>query len=196
MIDFLRGKLVKKDPTHVLIDVNGVGYKVNISLATYSEIKDKEDITLPTYLHIKEDGHTLFGFSRESEKNMFLLLLSINGVGPSTALMVQSSLTAAELTQAILTENVPVIKGVKGIGAKTAQRIILELKDKIGKIDSVDLPEYSGGEYNTMKAEALSALTTLGINKKVAEKHIENLINSDSGELSLEEIIKAVLKKA
>ena len=197
MIDFLRGKLVKKEPTHVLIEVNGIGYRVNISLATFSEIKDKEDILLLTYLHIKEDSHTLFGFNKESEKNMFLMLLSINGVGPSTALMIQSSLSASELRQAILTENVNTIKSVKGIGAKTAQRLILELKDKIGKLEEGEIfEEIEGHSHNTIKNEALSALTTLGINKKIAEKHLDNLIKSSEAELSLEFLIKQVLKNA
>ena len=193
MIDFVKGRLVKKDPTHVVIDVNGIGYRVLISLNTFSEIKDREDIFLNTYLHIKEDAHTLFGFSQESEKQMFLLLISINGVGPSTALMMLSSLSSEEIRQAILTENVVTIKSVKGIGAKTAQRIILELKDKVAKIGG----EIEGGSlpgHNTLKNEALSALTTLGIGRLVAEKQIESIFKSQGTDLSLEELIKKVLK--
>uniref|UniRef100_UPI0030D71537 Holliday junction branch migration protein RuvA n=1 Tax=Algoriphagus aquimarinus TaxID=237018 RepID=UPI0030D71537 len=136
MIDYLSGKLVFKDPTYVIIDVGGIGYHVKISLQTYTEIKDEEQIKLLTFLHIKEDAHTLFGFKQEDEKRLFLLLLSINGVGPSTGLMILSSLNSVEIEQAILSGDVATIQHVKGIGTKTAQRIILELKDKVGKAGS------------------------------------------------------------
>ncbi len=195
MIDFLRGRLFKKDPTHVVIDVGGVGYKVNISLSTFSEIKDKEDIQLLTYLHIKEDSHTLFGFNKESEKTMFLYLLSISGVGPSTALMIQSSLSASELKHAIASENVNIIKSVKGVGAKTAQRIILELKDKILKMEDLPLQEDLSSN-NILKKEALSALTTLGINRLAAEKQVDLILKQSGEQVTLEELIKQVLKKA
>ncbi|MEL7003443.1 MAG: Holliday junction branch migration protein RuvA, partial [Bacteroidota bacterium] len=162
MIAYLKGKLAFKDPTHVLIDVQGVGYHVNISLNTYGEIKDEEDIFLHTYLHIKEDGHTLFGFTNPSEKKMFLNLISISGVGPSTGLMVQSSLTSGELKEAIVHEDVRTIQSVKGIGAKTAQRIILELKDKLKKEGYLE--ESSGtstSSHNTIRNEASPERITL-----------------------------------
>jgi Holliday junction DNA helicase RuvA len=197
MITYLKGKLVFKDPTHVIMDVNGVGYHVNISLSTFSAIKDKEDLLIHTYLHIKEDSHTMFGFSEELEKKMFLNLLSISGVGPSTALMVQSSLSSDELKHAIASEDVKVIQGVKGIGAKTAQRIILELKDKIRKEGLYsEADKISSNSHNTLRNEALSALTTLGINKSAAEKSIDSILKNSGNTITLEELIKLTLKNA
>ncbi len=197
MISYLKGKLAAKDPTHLIIDVAGIGYHVNISLSTYSETKDQEDIFIHTYLHVKEDSHTLFGFHNESEKKMFLSLLSISGVGPNTALMIQSSLSADELKQAIVSEDVKTIQGVKGVGAKTAQRVILELKDKIKKEGLYDDAEkISSGGYNTIKNEALSALTTLGINKNAAEKSIDAILKNSGNTITLEELIKLALKNA
>ncbi len=197
MISYLKGKLALKDPTYLIIDVGGVGYHVNISLSTYSETKDQEDIFVHTYLHVKEDSHTLFGFHNESEKKMFLSLLSISGVGPNTALMIQSSLSADELRQAIVSEDVKTIQGVKGVGAKTAQRVILELKDKIKKEGLYgDIEKISSGGYNTIKNEALSALTTLGINKNAAEKSIDSILKNSGNTITLEELIKLALKNA
>jgi len=197
MIAYLKGKLVLKEPTHVIIDVQGVGYMVNIALSTFSTIKDKEDTLLLTYLHVKEDAHTLFGFSNESEKSMFLNLISISGVGPSTGLMIQSSLSASEIQNAILNEDVKTIQSVKGIGGKTAQRIILELKDKMKK-ESIEqsADEISTPSHNTVKNEALSALITLGIKKSVAEKSIDSILKSSGNTITLEELIKLALKNA
>ncbi|WP_339867294.1 Holliday junction branch migration protein RuvA [uncultured Algoriphagus sp.] len=196
MIDYLRGKLVFKDPTYVIIDVNGIGYHVKISLQTYSEIKDEEQIKLLTYLHIKEDAHTLFGFKQEDEKRLFLLLLSINGVGPSTGLMILSSLSSLEIEQAILAGDVATIQHVKGIGAKTAQRIILELKDKVGKGGSEGSTTSLGflKSGNKIREEALQALITLGFPKAAAEKNIAAILKKTTGEISLEDLIKASLK--
>lgn len=196
MIDYLSGKLVFKDPTYVIIDVNGIGYHVKISLQTYTEIKDEEQIKLLTYLHIKEDAHTLFGFKQADEKRLFLLLLSINGVGPSTGLMILSSLSSAEIEQAILAGDVATIQHVKGIGAKTAQRIILELKDKVGKggSDAFITPLGFLKSSNKIREEALQALITLGFSKAVAEKNIATVLKKTTGEISLEDLIKASLK--
>ncbi|MDR7132103.1 Holliday junction DNA helicase RuvA [Algoriphagus sp. 4150] len=196
MIDYLRGKLVFKDPTYVIIDVNGIGYHVKISLQTYTEIKDEEQIKLLTFLHIKEDAHTLFGFKKEEEKRLFLMLLSINGVGPSTGLMILSSLSSAEIEQAILAGDVATIQHVKGIGAKTAQRIILELKDKVGKggIDANLAPLGFLKPNNKIREEALQALITLGFPKAAAEKNIATVLKKTPGEISLEDLIKASLK--
>lgn len=196
MIDYLSGKLVFKDPTYVIIDVNGIGYHVKVSLQTYTEIKDEEQIKLLTYLHIKEDSHTLFGFKQEDEKRLFLLLLAINGVGPSTVLLILSSLSSAEIEQAILAGDVATIQHVKGIGAKTAQRIILELKDKVGKGGS-DVFSSSLGflkPSNKIREEALQALITLGFPKAAAEKNIATVLKKTTGEISLEDLIKASLK--
>jgi Holliday junction DNA helicase RuvA len=193
MIAYIKGKLVHKDPTYVVIDVQGIGYHIHISLTTYGAIKNQENCMLHTYLNVKEDSHTLFGFSDEAEKKVFLQLISISGVGPSTGLMVQSSLSAHELQQAIINEDVGTIQSVKGIGAKTAQRIILELKDKLKK---EGFATSSASSYNTVRSEALSALITLGINKNIAEKTIDKILKNSGNEVTLEELIKLALKAA
>lgn len=197
MITYLKGKLAYKDPTYVIVDVGGIGYEVKISLTTFSAIKEKEEILLHTYLHIKEDAHTLFGFFDLPEKKRFLDLISITGVGPSTGLMVLSSLTAEELQHAILQEDVKTIQGVKGIGGKTAQRIILELKDKMKKEGLLDSGlELSIKPRNTLKEEALSALITLGIPRLSAQKQIDSILKESSQDITLEELIKMTLKRA
>ncbi|MEP1096288.1 MAG: Holliday junction branch migration protein RuvA [Cyclobacteriaceae bacterium] len=197
MITYLKGKLAYKDPTHVIMDVGGMGYEVKISLNTYSQIKDKEDLLIQTYLHVKEDSHTLFGFYEKSEKKRFLDLLSINGVGPSTALMILSSLDAKELQAAIAHEDIKTIQSVKGIGGKTAQRIILELKDKMKKEGLLDKTMEITPQFdNTLKNEALSALTTLGINKAAADKTINLIMREYGDDIKLEELIKQALKRA
>ena len=194
MITYINGKLVFKDPTHVIIETGGIGYHIKISLTTYSAVKEEENCKLHTYLSIKEDAHTLYGFSENSEKKVFLDLISISGVGPNTALMVLSSLNASELQQAIVNEDVRTIQGVKGIGAKTAQRIILELKDKFKKDNLSDnLKSPSQTSHNTIRNEALSALITLGIPRSAAEKNIDIITKKDSG-LTLEQLIKQALK--
>jgi len=196
MIAYLNGRLVIKDPTYVIIDVGGIGYHVKISLQTYSKIKDEEQIRLLTYLQVKEDAHTLYGFKEESEKRLFLLLLSINGVGANTGLMILSSLTTEEVEHAILSGDVGTIQAVKGIGAKTAQRIILELKDKIIKSNSSETGTNLGflKQNNKIQEEALQALITLGFPKAVAEKNIAQVMKKTTGEISLENLIKASLK--
>jgi holliday junction DNA helicase RuvA len=197
MIAYLKGKLAYKDPTFVIIDISGVGYEVKISLQTYSQIKDEEQVRLLTYLSIKEDSHTLYGFSQDSEKKLFLNLISISGVGPNTALMILSSLTSEELEIAIVSEDARTIQNVKGVGAKTAQRIILELKDKIKKVsfaDSVIPNSPFSNTNNKTKEEALQALLTLGFTKAVAEKNIATVLKKTGPEISLEELIKASLK--
>jgi Holliday junction DNA helicase RuvA len=196
MIAYLKGKLVHKEPTHVVIEVNGVGYQVGISLHTFSEIKDREDIKLFTYLHVREDAHVLFGFATESEKQMFQLLISVNGVGPSTALVVLSYLSPEELKSAILHENTAALQAVKGIGGKTAQRLILELKDKLKKETLEETAGIPGIMRNTMRQEALTALVTLGISKAQAEKSIDTLLKKSGGVISLEELVKQALKTA
>lgn len=197
MIAYLKGKLAYKDPTHVIIEVQGIGYEVKISLHTYTALGDREDCRLFTYLHIKEDAHTLYGFRELSEKKMFLDLISINGVGPGTGLMILSSLNPDELQQAIVHEEVKTIQGVKGIGAKTAQRIILELKDKMKKGESPYISSTnSTPSHNTVRSEALSALVTLGINRSVAEKNLDTILKKHQGMITLEELIKLALKNS
>lgn len=195
MYAYIDGKIVYKDPAYTILEVNGIGYELKISLNTYSQIKSFDRCKLFTYLHIKEDAHTLYGFSNLQEKQTFLSLISISGVGPGTALMVLSSLTAIELQQAIINNHVKVIQSVKGIGAKTAQRIILELRDKINHSDTAETPDIlSPTSHTTLKDEALSALTTLGISKSVADKTINTILRENHGEITLEELIKKALK--
>ena len=193
MITQLQGKLVEKNPTHVVIDCHGVGYFVNISLNTYSALPEGEAIKLYTYLQIKEDAHTLYGFLTKTEREVFVLLLSVSGVGASTARTMLSSLTAAHVRSAIINGDVANIKAVKGIGAKTAQRVVLDLKDKMLKLQ--DFEEVSISTLNTNKEEALAALEVLGFVRKQAEKVVDSIIKSNSEELSVEEIIKQALKR-
>lgn len=197
MIAYLKGKLVIKEPTHILLDVGGIGYHINISLSTFSDLKDQENTLIHTYLNVKEDSHTLYGFSDENEKKMFLHLISISGIGPSTGLMIQSSLSSSELRDAIANEDVKTIQGVKGVGAKTAQRVILELKDKMRKEGFEETgKEIISPSRNTVKIEALSALVTLGINKNAAEKSIDSILKNSGNTITLEELIKLALKNA
>ncbi|MEC7858657.1 MAG: Holliday junction branch migration protein RuvA [Bacteroidota bacterium] len=193
MISFIRGKKVEVDPSKLVLDVNGIGYEINISLRTYSKIKDKDEINIHTYLNVKEDSHTLYGFNNKSEKQIFLSLLSINGVGPSTAIMILSSISADELNKAIISSDVNKIKSVKGIGLKTAERIILELKDKISIDDISD--DFSYSFDNTIKDEALSALSSLGISKNIVDKHVDDILKRNEN-ISLEDLIKEVLRRS
>jgi holliday junction DNA helicase RuvA len=196
MIAYLKGKLIHKDPSHAIIEVNGVGYQVNISLNTFAEIKDKEDIKLSTYFHVREDAQVLFGFASEAEKQMFQHLISVNGVGPSTALVVLSFLPPSELKSAIVREDAAALQAVKGIGGKTAQRLILELKDKLKRESAEEMPGNTGLVRNTVRHEALSALVTLGIAKSAAEKSIDAVLKKLGNTITLEELVKHALKNA
>jgi Holliday junction DNA helicase RuvA len=191
MIHHLKGKLVEKNPTHVIIECGGVGYFVNISLHTFSKIPDGELIHLFTHLQVKEDSHTLFGFAEKSEREIFRLLLSVSGIGSSTARTMLSSLSPAQIRDAIANGDVPAIQAIKGIGAKTAQRVILDLRDKILKVYDID--ELSTTSNNTNKDEALSALEVLGFARRQAEKVVDKVISQDTS-LSVENIIKLALK--
>ena len=197
MIAYIEGNLTWKDPTFVVIDIGGLGYEIKISLGTFAAIKDLERCKLHTYLHVKEDSHTLFGFFEPIEKKIFLSLISISGVGPSTGLMMLSSLSADELQQAIINGDATTIQSVKGIGAKTAQRIVLELKDKMAKENLGDNNAIiQPKSYNTVKNEALSALMTLGYSKGMATKTIDGILKNSKEEISLEELIRLALKTA
>ncbi len=197
MIAFLKGRLVHLDPTHVIIDVNGVGYHANISLQTFSAIKEQENILLFTHLSIREDAHVLFGFSSEGERKLFQQLISVNGVGPSTAIVMLSYLNEQELKSAIVREDAVSLQAIKGIGGKTAQRVIIELKDKLKKESWEEtLPAISGGVHNTVKKEALSALLTLGLPKAVAEKSIDSVLKKSGNTITLEDLVKQALKNA
>lgn len=191
MITHLNGKLIEKHPTHVIIECNGAGYFLHISLHTFSRVKDQENIRLYTHLLIKEDAHTLFGFAEQSERELFRLLISVSGVGPSTARTVLSSLSPTEVRDVIARGDVAAIQAVKGIGAKTAQRVIVDLKDKILKI--YDIGEVSPHINNTTKEEALSALEVLGFVRRQSEKVVDQVLANDPS-LSVENIIKRALK--
>jgi len=192
MITHLSGRLVEKNPTNVVIDCNGVGYFVNISLHTFSLIPNSENLKLYTHLQVKEDSHTLFGFVEKIEREIFRLLISVSGIGASTARTMLSSLGPEQIKQAIASGDVVTIQGIKGIGAKTAQRVILDLKDKILKIFDVDVETTS--QSNTNKEEALSALETLGFNRKLSEKVCVAILK-DMPNAGVEMIIKEALKK-
>lgn len=191
MIAHLQGRLVEKTPTEVVIDCNGVGYQVNISLHTYALLPEAEHVKLYTYLQVKEDSHSLFGFAEKAERELFKLLLSVSGVGAGTARTMLSSLEPKHIIQAIASGDVVSIQSIKGIGVKTAQRVILDLKDKVLKI--YDLEEVSVLGYNTNKDEALSALEVLGFNKKAAEKVVDKIVRENPN-VTVETIIKQALK--
>lgn len=191
MITHLEGKLVEKNPTDVVIDCNGVGYFINISLHTYAEIPDSEHLKLYTYLQVKEDAHTLYGFSTKTEREIFKLLLSVNGIGANIARTMLSSLSPNQIKEGIASADVGLIQSIKGIGAKTAQRVILDLKDKVLKVYGID--EVSLTQNNTSKSEALSALEVLGFNKKQSEKVIDRIIGQQP-DANVETLIKYALK--
>jgi Holliday junction DNA helicase RuvA len=192
MITHIKGKLVEKSPTSVIIEVNGIGYLINISLNTFSAIPDQESLTLYTHLQIKEDSHTLFGFYSRKEREIFRLLISVSGIGASIARTMLSSLSPEQIIQGISIGDSAMIQSVKGIGLKTSQRVIIELKDKVLKIYDLD-DKISFQNNNTAKEEALSALEVLGINKKTSEKLVDKII-LDNAEASVELIIKEALK--
>ena len=195
MIAYLAGKVAQLDPTFAIIDCGGIGYLVKISLNTYTQIRDKSNVKLHTYLQVREDAHILYGFFDPQEKSLFEQLISISGVGGNTAMMILSSISANDLFVAIQNEDTLALKRIKGIGAKTAGRIILELKDKI-KIEGavaggISLPKNSS---SMLKQEALAALTNLGLPKATMSKRVDKIIKEQGEEVSVEEIIKLALR--
>lgn len=197
MIAYLKGKLIEKEPTHVVLDVAGVGYFVKISLQTFSALNVTDElVTLHTILIVREDSHTLFGFFTKDERELFEHLISVSGIGPSIALVFLSSLSSMEIKQAIVSEDIKTIQNIKGIGAKTAQRAVLELKDKINKEVLADgqNPTIFASVNHKLRSEALQALTTLGIAKATAEKSIETILKRTAGDVTLEELIKLSLR--
>lgn len=191
MITHIQGKLVEKNPTDVVIDCNGVGYLLNISLHTYSQISNQENLKLYSHLIIKEDAHTLYGFSSLAEREIFKMLISVNGVGASIARTMLSSLTPKQVREGIAHGDIVLIQSIKGIGAKTAARVILDLKDKILKVYDID--DLSTVKNNTSKDEALSALEVLGFVRKQAERVVEKIV-SNQPDANVETIIKEALK--
>lgn len=191
MIAQIKGKLIEKTPTYVVIDCNGVGYQLNISLNTFSKIGNDENCLLFAHYVVREDAHLLYGFKEKSERELFRQLISVSGVGSSTAIMILSSLSPDETKVAIVSGNVNTLKGVKGIGLKTAERIIIDLRDKVGKSEGNEL--FSMGSNNTIREEALSALVMLGFSKMPAEKALTKIM-TETPNLTVEELIKRTLK--
>ena len=189
MIGQLNGRLIEKNPTDLLIDCSGVGYEVKISLNTFSAIGSDEAIRIYTKLIVREDAHLLYGFHTKEERDIFNLLISVSGIGPNTAMIMLSSLTPDDVAQAIQSEDVRTIQGIKGIGAKTAQRVIIDLKDKVLKITPVS--ENMFVNHNTNRFDALNALVSLGFDKKSIDKVLDKI---NSGEESVEQLIKGALK--
>lgn len=194
MIAYLNGKLSYKSPAMVHIDVQGVGYEVQISLNTYSRIQGMESCKLLAYLHIKEDAHTLYGFFDEAERHMFQLLISVSGIGANTARMMLSALQPEDIQRAITMENEKMLESIKGIGSKTAKRVILELKDKISKQKDTGSHQISVTPNNTTQEDALNALVTLGIARNVAEQAITKVLKAEPLLQDLEALIKKALK--
>lgn len=195
MYAYLQGKLTLKSPTHVYLDCHGVGYLVNISLNTYSQLEKLEEARLYTHLIVREDAHLLFGFFTEEEKNMFGLLLSVSGIGPNTARLMLSSLSISDLYGAIIHEDVRLIQSVKGVGPKSAQRVIIELKDKLKREPlHMTLPAGSTAYVTPLAEEALAALCMLGFQKAQAEKALQKAIKEQTASVTVEELIKSSLK--
>ncbi len=192
MYEYIRGNIADISPANIIVESGGIGYFITISLNTYSQFSGKKDCKL--YLHqiVREDAHLLYGFADATERELFRNLISVNGVGASTAIMMLSSLTADELRNAVMTENVVVLKAVKGIGAKTAQRIIIDLKDKLGKLPETG--QILPAADNTIQIEALSALVMLGFAKKDAEKVVSKILQEQT-DATVESVIKQALKR-
>ena len=192
MITYIKGRLIEKSPTKIIVESNGIGYEINISLNTYEQILDDESIKIFTYLQRKEDSDILFGFSSKSERSIFQQLISISGIGPSTARTILSSISPAEIQEAVWEEDVERIKSIKGIGLKTAQRLIIELKDKVELFDKKDIDLSS--ENLDIKKKALLALSVLGFNKSKSEKIVSKLY-FENKDIELQELIKRSLNK-
>lgn len=190
MFDFFEGKFVELTPSYIVVNCNGIGYKIEISLNSYTVFKDKSEGRVLAHLIVREDAHLLFGFESEKERQLFKYLISVNGVGANTARMILSSLNCDELIEAVVNENVSAIKSVKGIGIKTAQRIIIDLKDNLSKFEIVKSESVFS---NKNREEALLALQTLGFNKPVIEKTLDKILKTDAS-LGVEELIRQALK--
>jgi Holliday junction DNA helicase RuvA len=192
MISHLSGKLVSKSPTALVVECNGIGYEVNISLNTYSRIIDSEQIKIYTHLQIREDSHSIFGFFDELERSVFRLLISVSGIGANTARTMLSSMPPNKVIESIQSDNVVAIQSIKGIGAKTAQRVIIDLKDKV--LNLADDKEFNVSPNNTQREEALSALSVLGYPIKQTQRIVDSLINAEP-DMPVERIIKNALNK-
>ena len=191
MLEYIHGKIAETGPAHIVVDINGMGYLINISLHSYSQLEGKTEAKLYIHEHIREDAYTLYGFADMAERELFRHLISVSGIGANTARMMLSSMSPEEIRGYILTGNVNQLKGIKGIGVKTAQRILVELKDKLGK-EPVDQKLFAPQD-NTISDEALSALVMLGFTKNSAQKAIDKIM-SQSPDSKVEQVIKQALK--
>ena len=191
MYEYIKGAIASLKPSHIVLEANSVGYFVHISLNTYTQLQGKETTRLYIHQVIREDAHLLYGFSTETERELFRMLISVSGIGSNTAIMMFSSLSPEEIRSAILTENIVLLKSIKGIGIKTAQRVIIDLKDKVGKTSASE--QIIASADNTLRNEALSALIMLGFAKKPAEKELDKIIATNPNQ-SVESVIKQALK--
>lgn len=193
MIEFLNGRLIEKNPAYSVIECNGVGYYVNISLQTFEKMGTSESCKLFIHMVVREDAHSLFGFAEPQERQLFRNLISVSGIGPNTARIILSSYKSEDIFVAIANDNIDLLKSIKGIGVKTAQRIVIDLKDKVAK----DLPqlEISSLQDNTTKDEALSALAVLGFDRNRSMKVLQKIYSGNSSELSVEQVLKEALRQ-
>jgi Holliday junction DNA helicase RuvA len=194
MITYIKGVLTFKNPTFVVIEAGGIGYHVNISLHTYAQIEKAEEVRLLTHLQVKEDSHTLYGFAEATERQLFRMLISVSGIGPATAQIALSSLSPDQLRAAIIAEDLATFKSVKGVGPKTAKRIILDLKDKVLK-DSGETPILATAQDNTMREEALSALLALGFGRSQVQRVLNRILREQGNVASAEILIKHALRE-
>lgn len=194
MIAYLKGKITLKNPAFIYVECGGVGYHVNISLYTFQQLEDKEEIKILTYLQVKEDSHSLYGFYDERERNLFVHLISVSGVGVNTARVMLSSMSVDEMRSAIINDQAAVLNKIKGIGPKTAKRIILDLKEKVMK-DGGATETISASVSNTILDEALSAMIALGFPRNTVQKQLNAIMSSNSNITQVEDLIKAALKQ-
>jgi holliday junction DNA helicase RuvA len=194
MIAYIKGEIAHKSPTFIIVEAAGLGYHINISLYTYARVEKLESVKILTHLHIKEDAHTLYGFADSAERSLFVHLISVSGIGPNTAQLILSSMNPDELRAAIIGEDVNALQRLKGVGPKTAKRIILDLKDKMMK-DSGGEPIALAPQHNTIREEALSALVALQFNRIQAQKALNRILNDKPGVAGVEELIKLALKE-
>jgi holliday junction DNA helicase RuvA len=195
MITYVKGAITHKSPTFIIVETSGIGYHINISLHTYAQIEKLEQVKILTHLHIKEDSHTLFGFADAAERSLFVHLLSVSGIGPNTAQLMLSAMNPEEMRAAVVAEDVNALKRIKGVGPKTAKRIILDLKDKLLKDAGAEAPSLAPQQDNTIREEALSALLALQFNRIQAQKALNKVLKTQPANLNVEVLIKLALKE-
>jgi Holliday junction DNA helicase RuvA len=195
MITYVKGSITHKSPTFIVVEAGGIGYYINISLHTYAQVEKLEALKILTHLHIKEDSHTLYGFAEAAERSLFVHLISVSGIGPNTAQLMLSAMTPDEMRAAIVGEDVNALKRIKGVGPKTAKRIILDLKDKLLKDAGGEAPALAPQMDNTIREEALSALVALQFNRIQAQKALNKVLKTQPSAISVEALIKLALKE-